>query len=139
MISPALSVTFGILFVLLAMGAVWLMFDASRCTPQSDRASRLIRAHRIAGYLFIALFCLMTWFMTLRIKDTPDALPLPTMLHALIAAVLALLIFVLAFVLIAGAAGPYLLRTVTMQNISLEAIDMGSARIDVKASEALMQ
>src|SRR6185437_16590403 len=128
MISPALSVTFGILFVLLAMGAVWLMFDASRCTPQSDRASRLIRAHRIAGYLFIALFCLMTWFMTLRIKDTPDALPLPTMLHALIAAVLAplifikvlvaryykkhttllvplgLTIFVLAFVLIAGAA-----------------------------------
>jgi len=52
---------------------------------------------------------------------------------------LGLTIFVLAFVLIAATAGPYLLRTVTMQNISLESVDMGSARIDMQASEDLMQ
>jgi hypothetical protein len=36
---------------------------------------RIIRAHRIAGYLFIALFCFMTWFMVLKVKDVPDELP----------------------------------------------------------------
>jgi hypothetical protein len=130
MLPTTLSAIIGILFVLIGACAVWLMFDASRSTPQSDRSVRLIRAHRIAGYLFVALFCLMTWFMILKIKDRADDLPLPSMLHGLIAIVLAplvaikvavaryykkhttilvplgLTIFVLAFVLVATTAGP---------------------------------
>ena len=163
MLPTPLSALIGVLFVLLAVGAVWLMFDGSRSAPQSDRARRMIRAHRVAGYLFIALFCIMTWFMILKIKDRPDELPAPSMLHALIAVVMApllfikvlvaryyrnhtsilvplgLTIFVLAFVLVTTTAGPYFLRTATVKNISLQAIDMGVAKIDLQASEALMQ
>lgn len=117
----------------------------------------------MAGYLFIALFCIMTWFMILKIKDRPDELPLPSMVHALIAILMApllfikvlvaryyknhtailvplgLTIFVLAFVLVATTAGPYFLRTANVKSISLQAIDMGVAKIDMQASEALMQ
>jgi ferredoxin-NADP reductase/mono/diheme cytochrome c family protein len=123
----------------------------------------MIQAHRMAGYLFIALFCLMTWFMILKIKDRPDDLPLPSMVHALLAILMApllfikvlvaryyknhttilvplgLTIFVLAFVLVATTAGPYFLRTANVKSISLQAIDMGVAKIDLQASEALMQ
>jgi ferredoxin-NADP reductase/mono/diheme cytochrome c family protein len=52
---------------------------------------------------------------------------------------LGLTIFTLGFVLIASTAGPYLLRRATIKNISLNAVDMGAARIDVSASESLMQ
>lgn len=130
MLPIPLSAFLGILFILLAIGAVWLMFDGSRSAPQSDRARRMIQAHRMAGYLFIALFCLMTWFMILKIKDRPDELPLPSMVHALISILMApllfikvlvarfyknhmailvppgLTIFVLAFVLVATTADP---------------------------------
>ena len=94
MLPTPLSALIGVLFVLLAVCAVWLMFDGSRSAPQSDRARRMIRAHRVAGYLFIALFCIMTWFMILKIKDRPDELPAPSMLHALIAVVMAPLLFI---------------------------------------------
>jgi hypothetical protein len=105
----------------------------------------------------------MTWFMVLKVKDVPDELPLRAMLHIPIAMVLAplilvklliaryykcfttalvtlgLTIFTLGFVLIASAEGPYLLRRVTIKDISLLSINMGDARIDLKSSEALMQ
>src|SRR6266705_2249542 len=68
MLSGALSPILGILLVVIGVIAVWLMFDASRSAPQSPRATRMIQAHRIAGYLFVALFCLMTWFMILKVK-----------------------------------------------------------------------
>src|ERR1700732_4659807 len=139
------------------------MFDASRLTHNQTARDRIIRAHRIAGYLFIGLFCFMTWFMVLKVKDVPDELPLRSMLHILLAMVLAPLllvkviiaryyktsgtilvplgitIFTLGFVLIASAAGPYLLRKVTIKDISLDAIHMGEARIDMQGSEELMQ
>src|SRR5260370_10731874 len=131
MLADPISGLIGVVFVLLAVGAVWLMFDGSRSAPQSDRARRMIRAHRVAGSLFIALFCIMTWFMILKIKDRPDELPAPSMLHALIAVVMApllfikvlvaryyrnhtsilvplgLTIFVLAFVLVTTTTGPF--------------------------------
>src|SRR5260370_28757152 len=89
MLPGALSPILGILFVVIGMCAVWLMFDASRSAPQSPRATRMIQADRIAGYLFVALFCLMTWFMILKIKGRTDDLPLPSMLHVLLATLMA--------------------------------------------------
>src|SRR4030088_3501101 len=94
MLSPLLSTILGILFVLIGGAAVWLMFDGSSRAPNSDRARAMISAHRVAGYLFAALFCFMTWFMILRIREGTVNLPLPTLLHTLIAILLALLIFV---------------------------------------------
>ena len=125
--------------------------------------NRRIRAHRIAGYLFIALFCFMTWLMLLRLKEAADELTLRSMLHILVAMVLAplflikvlvaryyksytsvlvplgLTIFTLGFVLIASTAGPFLLRRATIKDISLNAVDMGATRIDLGVSESLME
>jgi ferredoxin-NADP reductase len=159
----SLSSVLGILFILLGAAAVWLIFHASRRAQSPTARERVLRAHRIAGYLFIALFCFMTWFMILRARSGPDELPIPSMLHILLAMVLAplllvkvliaryyksftaalvplgLTIFTLGFVLIATEAGPYFLRRATVKDISLQAIDMGAARVDLQASEALMQ
>jgi ferredoxin-NADP reductase/mono/diheme cytochrome c family protein len=159
----SLSSVLGILFILLGAAAVWLMFHASRRAQSPTARERVLRAHRIAGYLFISLFCFMTWFMILRARSGPDELPIPSMLHILLAMILAplllvkvliaryyksftaalvplgLTIFTLGFVLIATTAGPYLLRKATVKDISLQAIDMGAARVDLPASEALMQ
>ena len=139
------------------------MFDASRRTHNQTARDRILRAHRIAGYLFVAIFCFMTWFMLLRVKDTPDELPLRSMLHVLIAMVLAplllvkiviaryyksftaalvplgLAIFTLGFVLIASSAGPYLLRMATVKEISMQTVNMEGVKIDLQTSEALTQ
>jgi ferredoxin-NADP reductase/mono/diheme cytochrome c family protein len=153
----------GVLFILLGTAAVWLIFDASRRVHSPSAKDRLLQAHRAAGYLFIAVFCFMTWSMVLRTRNGPEELPLPSMVHILLAMVLAplllvklliaryyktftaalvplgLTIFTIGFVLIATTAGPYLLRRSTMKNISLQAIDLGGERIDLRAAESLMQ
>jgi hypothetical protein len=89
--------------------------------------------HRIGGYLFIALFCVMTYYMLSRLGSGGDHSASVT-LHMALAMILSpllfikvlvaryyknqqnllmpigLTIFVLSFVLIATTAGPYLAR-----------------------------
>ena len=163
MIPTPLSAVLGFVFILIGAAAICLIFEASRHSHSQAARDRRIRAHRIAGYLFIALFCFMTWLMLLRLKDAADELSLRSMLHILVAMVLAplflikvlvaryyksytsvlvplgLTIFTLGFVLIASTAGPYLLRRATIKDISLDAVAMGAARIDLGASESLME
>ena len=163
MLPTPVSAGLGLLFVLTGAAAVWLIFDASKGSRTQTARDRILRAHRIAGYLFIALFCFMSWFMLLKVKETPDELPLRAMLHILIAMVLAplllvkvviaryyksftaalvplgLTIFTLGFVLIASSAGPYLLRKAVVKNISLETVNMGGVKIDLQSSETLTQ
>jgi len=163
MLPTTVSAGLGLLFILIGAAAVWLIFDASTGSRNQTARDRMLRAHRIAGYLFIALFCFMSWFMLLKVKETPDELHLRAMLHVLIAMVLAplllvkvviaryyktftavlvplgLTIFTLGFVLIASSAGPYLLRRLTVKEISLQTVNMGGAKIDLQSSEALTQ
>ncbi len=163
LIPTPLSAVLGFVFILIGAAAIWLIFEASMNSHDQAARNRRIRAHRIAGYLFIALFCFMTWLMLLRLKDAADELSLRSMLHILVAMVLAplflikvlvaryyksytsvlvplgLTIFTLGFVLIASTAGPYLLRSATIKDISLNAVDMGATRIDLGASESLME
>ena len=163
MLSTSLSAALGLAFVLIGVAALWLIFEASRHSQDQAARNRRIQAHRLAGYLFIALFCFMTWLMLLRLKDVSDELSLRSMLHILIAMVLAPLflikvlvaryyksytavlvplgvtIFTLGFVLIASTDGPYLLRRATIRNISLGAVDMGATRIDLSASQSLTE
>jgi len=163
MIPTPLSAVLGFCFILFGAAAVWLIFEASRRTHNPPDRDRIIQAHRMAGYLFIALFCLMTWFMIARNNNGPDELPLRSMLHVLIAMVLAPLllvkvliaryyksftaalvplgvtIFTLGFVLIALTAGPFLLRRAAVKDVSLQTIQMGAARIDLETAEALTQ
>jgi ferredoxin-NADP reductase len=141
---PSVSSAVGIVFVLLGTAAVWLTFDASRRTHSASAREKRIRAHRIAGYLFIGLFCLMVWLMLLRVRSSPEELPVRWMLHVLLALVLTplllvkvlvaryyktftsvlvplgLTIFTLGFVLIGSSAGPYLLRSSPVERLSLQ-------------------
>src|ERR1700719_4415925 len=163
MLSTPLSAALGLVFVLIGVMALYLIFEASRHSQDQAARTRRIQAHRIAGYVFMALFCFMTWLMLLRLKNAPDELSMRSMLHILIAMILAPLflikvlvaryyksytsvlvplgvtIFTLGFVLIASTAGPYLLRRAIIKDISLNAVDMGAARIDLSASESLME
>jgi len=163
MIPTPLSAVLGFCFILFGAAAVWLIFEASRRTHNPPARDRIIQGHRMAGYLFIALFCTMTWFMVMRNKNGPDDLPLRSMLHILIALVLAPLllvkvliaryyksftsalvplgvtIFTLGFVLIALTAGPFLLRRAAVKDVSLQTIQLGAARIDLESAEALTQ
>jgi hypothetical protein len=54
-------------FVALAAVNVALMLEVSRpgCSPEFKR--RLIRFHRIGGYLFVILLCVMVWIMSQRL------------------------------------------------------------------------
>jgi ferredoxin-NADP reductase/mono/diheme cytochrome c family protein len=157
----SLSSALGIVLVLLGIAAVWLIFDASRRTHSATRRERIIRAHRIVGYVFIALFCLVVWFMLLRIRTSPGELPVPSMLHILMALILAplllvkilvaryyrsftaalvplgLTIFTLAFVLVGSSAGPYLLRSSTVKRVSVQDTKE-ITEIDLPADEQLM-
>jgi hypothetical protein len=84
----------GILFVLIGVAAVWLDVRSyeKRTTIASGNAND---ASPSRGRLRVrrAVF-LMTWFMILKIKGRTDELSLPSMLHILIATVLAPLFFV---------------------------------------------
>jgi ferredoxin-NADP reductase len=163
MLPTPLSAVLGFCFILFGAAAVWLIFESSRRSHNPTKRDRIIQAHRLAGYLFIALFCMMTWFMIVRNKNGPDELPLRPMLHILIAMVLAPLllvkvliaryyksfttalvplgvtIFTLGFVLIALTAGPFLVRRAAVKDVSLQTIQMGAARIDLDSAEALTQ
>jgi ferredoxin-NADP reductase len=156
----SLSSTLGIVFALLGIAAVWLIFDASRRTHSTTARERIIRAHRIAGYLFIALFCLMVWLMVLRTSASAEELSARSTLHVLMALVLVplllvkvlvaryyksftavlvplgLIISTLAFVLVGASAGPYLLRSSTVKRLSLKDTK-GITEIDLPAAEQL--
>src|ERR1051325_1931648 len=157
----SLSSAVGIVFVLLGTAAVWLIFEASRRTHSATAREKIVRAHRIAGYLFVALFGLMTWLMLLRVRSSPGELPVRWMLHVLLALVLAplllvkvlvaryyrtftsvlvplgLTIFTLSFVLIASSAGSYLLRSSAVERLSLQDAK-GVTEIDLPSAEQLM-
>ena len=57
-------------------------------------SQRLILAHRLGGYLFIALFCLMSYFMALRTTNLPEELSPSAIVHVLAAISLVPLLFV---------------------------------------------
>src|ERR1700733_2974173 len=50
----------------------------------------LIAAHRVGGYLFITLFCVMGYFMVARLGETSAAASHGTMIHLTLAMVLSL-------------------------------------------------
>src|ERR1700758_4474737 len=151
------------LFALLGAVNVWLIFHASRTITATGTSQRLIRAHRLGGYLFIALFCVMTYFMLLRSADSSEELSLRATIHVLIAmslvpllfvkvliaryyktyysalTSLGLIIFSLAFILVALTAGPYVLQAMQTEERSVPNSNISPQETDLRASEALMQ
>ena len=163
MTNTSINLLLGSLFVLLGALNVWLIFHASRVLTTSRMSQRLIQAHRLGGYLFIALFCLMSYFMVARTTNLSDELSMRALVHVLVAmslvpllfvkviiaryyksyysalTALGVIIFCLAFLLVGLTGGPYLLRATAVKDISPAANYARPPQADLSASEALMQ
>src|ERR1700733_6249835 len=155
MLSISASIWLGVSFVLIGAINVWLILQASARVRDAKASTRLIAAHRIGGYFFIAMFCVMGYFMFARLGDVAGGAPPGAMIHMALAMVLSpllfvkvlvaryyksyysllmpigLVIFVLAFVLIGITAGPTIAHHASMQTVSLAAIDLPPADIDI--------
>jgi ferredoxin-NADP reductase len=161
MLNRSLSLGLGIAFVLIGAINVWLILQASAKVRDAQAGSRLVSAHRIGGYLFIALYCILGYFMVARLGD--GAAAPSTIIHIALAMVLSplifvkvlvaryykshysvlmplgLLIFVLSFVLIGMTAGPSLVYRARVQTVSLESINLPPTAIDLEMASKTME
>src|SRR6202453_4623707 len=94
MLNSSTSVWLGITFVLIGAVNVWLILQASARISNARARSRLVAAHRIGGYLFIALFCVMGYFMAGRLADSGADAAAVTIIHLTLAMILSPLLFV---------------------------------------------
>jgi ferredoxin-NADP reductase len=163
MLSTSASLALGAAFVLLGGLNVWLVLEALSRVKAAGVRSRLLALHRIGGYLFIGLYCVMSFFMFARLRSGGgDSSPLAT-LHFLLAVMLSplllikvvivrryknhygllmplgLTIFVVAFALIATTAGPYLARASRVEQVMLDSASGLPTAIDLELAGDLTQ
>jgi ferredoxin-NADP reductase len=129
----------------------------------ANASARMLALHRIGGYLFIALFCVMTYFMAARLRGGGVDSSATVTIHLALAMILSpllfikvliaryyknqhsllmpigLTIFVLAFVLVASTAGPYLMRTSKIERVSIDPARMPPVAIDMNMASDLTQ
>jgi hypothetical protein len=94
MLNISASLWLGVMFVVIGATNVWLVLQSSARVKDVKASARLIAAHRIGGYLFIALYCVMGYFMVARLGDVAGGAPPSTMIHLTLAMVLSPLLFV---------------------------------------------
>jgi ferredoxin-NADP reductase len=163
MLSPSLSIALGFAFVLLGAINVWLVLEAWSRVKAARVSARMLALHRIGGYLFIGLFCVMTYYMLARLGGGGDNSASVT-LHMALAMILSpllfikvliaryytnqqnllmpigLTIFVLSFVLIASTAGPYLARPSRIEHVLVNPeVRAQPVPIDINEASDLMQ
>jgi ferredoxin-NADP reductase/uncharacterized membrane protein YozB (DUF420 family) len=80
----------GIAFVILAAANVVGMLEASRPSRKVTTRSRLIALHRVGGYLFVILFCIMAYSMSQKLTGSgiTGDLPAYLILHIVLVFVL---------------------------------------------------
>src|SRR5215467_1759023 len=163
MLTTSTSLVLGLAFVLVGGINVWLVLEAWSRVKAANASSRMLTLHRIGGYLFIALFCVMTYFMVARLRSVGADMSATVTIHLALAMILSpllfikvliaryyrnqhgllmpigLTIFVLAFVLIASTAGPYLARATKIEQVSIDPAHTPSVTIDVNQASDLMQ
>src|SRR5579864_8330545 len=163
MLTTSASIALGLAFVLLGGINVWLVLEAWSRVKAAKASSQMLTLHRIGGYLFIALFGVMTYFMLARLRSGGADMSANVTVHLVLAMLLSpllfikvliaryyknqhgllvpigLTIFVLAFVLIASTAGPYLARTTKMEQVSIDPAQVAPLTIDVNEASGLMQ
>ena len=163
MLTTSASLALGLVFVLLGGVNVWLVLEAWSRVKAANATSRMLALHRIGGYLFIALFCVMAYFMVARLRGGSGDTSPTVMLHLALAMILSplllikvliaryyknqhgllmpigLTIFVLAFVLIASTVGPYLARASRIEDVSIDPAHGPPMTIDLNQASDLMQ
>lgn len=163
MLTTLTSIALGLTFVLVGGANVWLVLEAWSRVKNAKSSARMLALHRIGGYLFIAMFCVMAYFMLARLRSLgSDASPTVT-IHLALAMILSpllfikvliaryyknqqsllmplgLTIFVVAFVLIAGTVAPYLARTTRIEQVSVDPAHLPPVTIDLNQASELMQ
>jgi ferredoxin-NADP reductase/mono/diheme cytochrome c family protein len=163
MLSASLSMALGVAFVLLGGINVWLVLEAWSRVQAAKVSARMLMLHRIGGYLFIGLFCVMTYYMLARLGNGGDNSG-SVMLHMALAMILSplllikvlvaryynnqqnllmpigLTIFVLSFVLIASTAAPYLARPSKIERVAINPeVQAQPVAIDMNLASDLMQ
>src|SRR5215470_11524803 len=93
MVTPSASIVLGLAFVLLGGINVWLVLESWSRVKSAAAGSRLLTLHRIGGYLFIALFAIMGYFMLARLRSGGDNSP-TVALHLALAMLLSPLLFI---------------------------------------------
>jgi ferredoxin-NADP reductase len=91
----------GIAFVTLAAASVVVMLEASRPARKVTTRSRLIALHRLGGYLFVIVFCIMVYRMSQRLAGSGITGDLPAYLVLHIVLVFVLVPLLLLKILIA--------------------------------------
>src|SRR5580700_593593 len=91
----------GIAFVVLAAANVVVMLEASRPSSKVTTRNRLIALHRVGGYLFVILFCIMAYSMSQRLTGSGITGDLPAYLVLHIVLVFVLVPLLLLKILIA--------------------------------------
>ena len=82
----ALSVTLGLLFLLTAFAAVFLMFHLwgypfDKATRTSAAPPSLMRLHRVLGWSYAIIYVVMMWEMVPRLWEYQVELPARTVVH----------------------------------------------------------
>lgn len=143
MLSSAIGVSLGTLFVAIAGANVWLMLRAFRPSQSSKSRATLLRLHRLGGYLFLSLFAVMFFYMNLRVLGVKHGLPIAITVHSALAFLLlplllvkvliarhykqysgtllalGLTIFIASFLLVSITSFPVLWASVTVENVPL--------------------
>ena len=163
MINPYTSIALGFAFVFVGGINVWLVLEAWSRVKAAQASALMLALHRVGGYVFIALFCVISFFMIARLRNGGgDASP-TVALHLALAMVLSpllfikvliaryyknqhslllplgLTIFVLAFVLVASTAGPYLTRVSKREEVSIDPGRVPPVTIDLNQASDLME
>jgi ferredoxin-NADP reductase len=163
MINPYTSIALGLAFVLVGGINVCLVLEAWSRVRAAKASALMLTLHRIGGYVFIALFCVMSFFMIARLRNGGGDVSPTVTLHLALAMVLSpllfikvliaryyknqyslllplgLTIFVLAFVLVASTAGPYLTRVTKREEVSIDPGRVPPVTIDLNQASDLME
>jgi hypothetical protein len=154
MLNSTISLWLGLAFVVIGAVNVGLILQATARVRNTSASQRLIAAHRVGGYLFVALFCVMAYYMVARLGETRSG-SAGTMIHMTLAMVLSplifvkviisryyknyysaltpigLTIFVLSFVLIGIMGCPAVISRGRTETVSLATLDLPPAEIDL--------
>jgi hypothetical protein len=89
------AIVAGVTFVILAATNVVVMLEASQPSRNSATKNRLIAVHRVGGYLFVILLCIMAYSMSQRLVGVgiPGHLPPHLVLHIVLVLILVPLLF----------------------------------------------
>src|SRR6516165_11805253 len=163
MLSISTSIALGFAFIVLGAINVWLALESWAGVKAARTSSRMLTLHRIGGYIFIGLFCVTGYFMVARLRNGGADTPPTVTIHLALAMILSpllfikvliaryyknqlglllpigLTIFILAFVLIASTAGPYLARATKIEQVSIDPAHTPPVTIDVNQASDLMQ